>query len=92
MRRIKHKTKRFWLVGVLLVSMISNVSCAYRIVATNKALPPCNEEDGEFAYDKTGKRRSDGLFVNWQCWDRMHKDLNAFYGDTIQKPTSPSPQ
>ena len=46
-----------------------------------KALPPCHESDGEYAYTKDGKERSDGLFLRWQCFDRLMADVNACYGE-----------
>lgn len=43
------------------------------------ALPPCHESDGDMAYTKDGTQRKDGLFVTWQCFDRMQQDVRACY-------------
>jgi hypothetical protein len=45
----------------------------------HKAKPPCVPSDGDLAYTKDGKLRADGLFLNWQCYDRMLADANACY-------------
>jgi hypothetical protein len=49
------------------------------VFKTTKALPPCHESDGDVAYTKDGTMRKDGLFLNWQCYDRLLEDVNACY-------------
>lgn len=46
---------------------------------SHTALPPCHESDGDVAYTKDGTQRKDGLFVTWQCYERMQQDIRACY-------------
>lgn len=46
---------------------------------SHKAKPPCVPSDGDVAYGQDGTLRKDGLFVNWQCYDRMLADAQACY-------------
>ena len=43
------------------------------------ALPPCHESDGDVAYTKDGEKRKDGLFIKWQCFERMQQDVTSCY-------------
>ena len=62
------------LLGILLALLISSAGCV-----SYKAVPPCAESDGAVAYTQEGAKRTDGLFLNWQCFERMKQDLNACY-------------
>ena len=59
-----------YVVGMLLVSTLLSAGCANRF----KAVPPCAESDGAVAYTQDGTLRTDGLFINWQCYERMKQD------------------
>ena len=67
---------RRWLSRILLGSMLLLSGCM-----TFKALPPCHESDGDVAYTQAGEQRKDGLFVTWQCYQRMQQDLHACYDE-----------
>ena len=61
-------------VCLLLVCGLFVTGCV-----NHKAKPPCNESDGDVAYRKDGTMRKDGLFLNWQCYERLLQDVNACY-------------
>lgn len=46
---------------------------------SHTALPPCHESDGDVAYTQDGTQRKDGLFLTWQCYERMQQDIKACY-------------
>lgn len=56
------------------------VSCALGLTAC-AALPPCNREDVQQAYDAQGKPRKDALAITNACFDRMVGDLDVCYKD-----------
>ena len=39
--------------------------------------PPCHREDVESAFAANGTKRADGLFLTYQCFDRLRGDANA---------------
>ena len=69
--------KQLWLGVVLMNWLLVWSGCA-------KSLPPCNEEDVQLAYDKTGKARKDGAFLTYECIDRIKGDLNTCYKGKAQ--------
>ena len=65
-----------WLSRTLLGLIVLLTSCG-----PIKAFPPCHESDGDVAYTQAGEKRIDGLFLTWQCYQRMQQDLHACYDE-----------
>ena len=67
------------LLPLLALTVCGGLLTGCGVFSTHKALPPCHESDGDLAYTKDGTPRKDGLFLTWQCYERMQQDITACY-------------
>ena len=67
------------LLPLLALTVCGGLLTGCGVFSTHKALPPCHESDGDLAYTKDGTLRKDGLFLTWQCYERMQQDVTACY-------------
>ena len=70
------KTTRRWL-SVLWMSWLLVIPGCLGLRIYSNDPPPCHRDDVESAFAANGTKRTDGLFITYQCFDRLRGDAQS---------------